>query len=255
MSVLGAPLTQITPPDSPAFTGVAPGGLRLRLEGQMNGVDSVFRLVSTSPFRVDVTSAFRLRGTFLLDGLGPNGTSLPITVTVDASAPPATPQDTTCAVESSLDRLFGFEDVQSWTSTAASLSLVTAPVRQGCGALGVAGQGYMPIVGAPFTTRGLATNTALSVDLFIPKGQPNPSWLGTLQMYLTCPSASVFNQYIGQVELTGKPVGQYSTLRFPLPSATRTTLGQPIDDCSFSFALNVNATGNKWLLDKLRFTP
>ena len=40
-----APLTSITPPDSPPFLGVAPGALRLRVEGQMNGVDKH----STSP--------------------------------------------------------------------------------------------------------------------------------------------------------------------------------------------------------------
>jgi hypothetical protein len=33
------------------------------------------------------------------------------------------------------------------------------------------------------------------------------------------------------------------------------TLAQPLKDCSFSFALNVNATGQRWILDNLRFTP
>jgi len=254
-SIKSAPLTQISLPDENPFLGVAPGELRLRVEGQVNGVDSQFHVASASPFRVDGATSFRLLGSFLLDGLGPNGTSLPITIAVNATGPTATPQQLACATQSQLSRLFGFEDVQSWTSTQGTLSLVTSPVRQGCGALGVSGQGYMPIVGAPFTTRGLATNAALSVDLFIPTGQPNPSWLGALQMYLSCPSGAVSNQYIGQVELTGKPVCQYSTLRFPLPSVTLSTLARPLDDCFFSFALNVNATGNTWLLDRLRFTP
>jgi hypothetical protein len=71
---------------------------------------------------------------------------------------------------------------------------------------------------------------------------------------LSCPSGNVFNQSIGQVELTGKPTGQYSTLRFPLPSAVVSTLGRGLQDCFFGLALNVNATGQKWLLDNLRFT-
>jgi hypothetical protein len=113
----------------------------------------------------------------------------------------------------------------------------------------------MPIVGAPFSTVGLATNNALSVDLFIPTGQPNPFYTGALQMHLSCPFGGVNNQYIGQVELTGKPLNQYSTLRFPLPQAVRTTLARQLNDCSFTLSLNVNPTGNTWILDRLRFTP
>ena len=74
-------------------------------------------------------------------------------------------------------------------------------------------------------------------------------------MHLSCPSGGVSNQYIGQVELTGKPLNQYSTLRFSLPQAVRTTLARQLNDCSFTLSLNVNPTGNTWILDRLRFTP
>ena len=47
---------------------------------------------------------------------------------------------------------------------------------------------------------------------------PNPSWLGAVQMYLTCPSANFFNQYIGEDELTGLPLNNYSTLSYPIPA-------------------------------------
>ena len=70
----------------------------------------------------------------------------------------------------------------------------------------------MPINGYPFVASGLTLNSALSVDLFIPNNQPNQNYLGALQMYLTCPSVNAFNEYIGQVELTGKPQNAYSTL-------------------------------------------
>jgi hypothetical protein len=116
----------------------------------------------------------------------------------------------------------------------------------------------MPITGTAsgiFNTAALSVNSALSVDLFIPGNQPNPFWLGALQMYLSCPTDNVFNQYIGQVELTGKPVNQFSTLRFPLPAATFSTLTQaPPKQCFLGLALNVNQTGRTWVLDNLRFT-
>jgi hypothetical protein len=65
----------------------------------------------------------------------------------------------------------------------------------------------------------------------------------------------VFNQYIGEVELTGLPQAAFSSLRFPLPPATVATLQRGLQACKFSFALNVNATGQTWELDNLRFTP
>jgi hypothetical protein len=65
----------------------------------------------------------------------------------------------------------------------------------------------------------------------------------------------VFNQYIGQVELTGAPQNAFSTLRFPLPSATIATLQRGLLDCRFDFALNVNPTGQTRERDNLRFTP
>jgi hypothetical protein len=250
-----APLTTISGNGSP-FQGVAAGSLHLTLTGKVNGVDSVFFAGNSDPLRVDVTNtSFRTSGTIAFDDLGPNHSRLPISVSVDARGTPATAGASACASASSLSRLFGFEDVQSWSSSQAALSLLTTPVTQGCGALGIRGQNYLTITGAPFTTRGLVTDTAASVDLFIPTNQPNLSYLGALQMYLSCPSGGVSNQYIGQIELTGKPVGRYSTLRFPLPAATRATLARPLDDCAFSFGLNVNPTGQTWSLDNLRFTP
>ena len=255
-TVLPAPLTTITDPVLGTFLGVPAGGLVFRVLGKMNGVDTFFNAPTSSPWRVDVSAAsFHVSGQLALDNLGPGGTQLPITIAADASGTPATAQTTACAAQSSLARLFGFEDVGRWTSTQATLSLVTSPLTQGCGALGVSGQGYIPITGSAFTTSAVTTNAAASVDLFIPGNQPNQSYLGALQMYLSCPSGNVFSQYIGQDELTGKPQNQYSTLRFPLPAATLSTLAKPLNDCSFTFALNVNATGQRWILDNLRFTP
>jgi hypothetical protein len=251
-----APVQSMVDANGVGFTGIPTGGLTLNIAGKLNGVDSGLTVRNTSPWRLDLSAtSFRLRGLIALDNVGQSGASMPVTVSVDAPGVPATAQSQACAGQTGLQRLFGFEDAQRWTSAQATLSLATSPLTQGCGALGVAGQGFMPITGAAFTTRGLVTNTALSVDLFVPSSQPNPSWTGALQMYLSCPSGNVFNQFIGQVELTGKPQNHYSTLRFPLPSATRSTLARALDDCAFAFALNVNETGQLWLFDNLRFTP
>ncbi len=247
---------QIPDPDDPTRTGIAPRNLSLTVVGMLNGVESVYQAENQTAWGVTASATtFHLTGSLNLLNVDASGRPLPVTISIDAVGIPASPQQAACANLSPRDRLFGFEDPQSWTSSQASLSLVTSPVRQGCGALGIRGHGYIPIEGAPFTASGLSLRPALSVDLFMPSDQPNPYYLGALQMYLTCPSVNAFSQYIGQVELTGKPQNRYSTLRFPLPSAVTATLQRAPADCFFSLALNVNDTGRTWILDNLRFTP
>ena len=249
-----APL-QIGDPDDPTHTGITAGNLKLRAIGLVGGVPQIYNLQNDTDVHLILSpTTFTLSGTFKFKDIDQSGNPLPISVTFTAPGTPSTPATKACATASPRDRLFGFEDPQSWSSTVAALSLVTSPVKQGCGALGIQGQGYMPINSVPFTAAGLTLSSAVSVDLFIPNNQPNQSYLGALQMYLSCPSVNAFNEYIGQVELTGKPQNAFSTLRFPLPSQVTNTLRQAPNDCSWGFALNANPTNRTWVLDNLRFT-
>ncbi len=247
--------SSLTDPDSKLAT-IETGALQLIATGRINGQTMTNVVKNDSTWKIGATgTTFSLQGNLSVLGRDLAGHSVKVTVAANLSGHPATAATRACLALSPIQRLFGFEDVGSWSSSNASLSLITTPVTQGCGALGVQGQGYLPINGASFPTAGLATTPALSVDLFIPGNQPNPNYLGALQMYLSCPTGNVFNQYIGQVELTGKPQNHYSTLRFPLPTAVSGTLGRDLSDCAFSFALNANNTNRTWILDNLRFTP
>ena len=257
VSSIGSPtILRMVDTNGSLFDGIPADGLQLRVEGKMNGGMKFFTARNTSIWRVDAsTTAFRLRGALAFDNLGSNGTSLPIAVNADVAGVPASAQALACAGSSSLAQLFGFEDPIRWTSDQATLFLVTSPITQGCGGLGVKGQGFLPIDSSVFTTRGLTTNAAASIDLYVPSSQPNPSWQGAVQMYLSCPSGNLFHQFIAQVELTGKPQKHFSTLRFPLPSSVRTVLAAPHDDCTIGLALNVNNTNQTWVFDNFRFTP
>ena len=242
-------------PDDPTRTGFAPGNLKLVAIGLANGVPSKYLVHNDTQVNlIKSATALQLTGTFKFFDEDASGNPLPVTVSVNAPGTKSTAATTACANLSPRDRLFGFEDPQSWLSSNATLSLVTSPIRQGCGALGIQGSGYMPINSTPFVAGGLTVTNALSVDLFIPNNQPNQFYLGALQMYLSCPSVGSNNQYIGQVELTGKPQNAYSTLRFPLPAEVKTTLNKAPNDCFWGFALNANPTNRTWILDNLRFT-
>lgn len=234
---------------------VEPGDLKFALQGRLNGNRTVVNVENSTPWLVDFDDqGARLVGQ--VDVIGQlNGAFVPIKATIDTTVLATTPQQADCAAASNPARLFGFEEPANFTSPEATLSLVTNQLTQGCGALGVAGQGYLNITAEPFPTRSFGVKPAVSVDLFIPGNQPNPSYLGALQLYLSCPSATVNNQYVGQALLTGLPQNRFSTLRIPLPASLQQTLGRDLPDCSFKFGLNVNPTGRTWVLDNLRFTP
>jgi len=235
---------------------IGSGELLLALTGKVDGTDSILTMQNTGPWTAGVTSqVLTLSGPVDFTVSTPQGASVPITANISATASPSTPAQQACTTLTPIQRLFGFEERASWSSSNAVLSYSATPLSQGCGALGVTGQGYMTISSAAFPTAVLAVANAISVDVFVPSSQPNPYWQGTLDAFLSCPSGNVFNQYVGQVALTGLPQNAYSTARFLLPSALVTALRKDLRDCSWTFALNVNQTMRTWLLDNLRFAP
>jgi hypothetical protein len=235
---------------------IYPGHLKLAVTGNVNGTSSIMLVENTKPWWLEITAQqAKLKGSIDLVVADAQYRAVPVNAAVDVTAPLATPAQVACESLAPVQRLFGFEDRASWTSANAKLSFFGTPLTQGCGALGVSGKGYMTFTGNDFSTAGLPVKPGLSVDLFVPSSQPNPYWQGDLQVFLSCPSGNVFNQYIGLIGLTNIPQNKYATLRFALPGLAQTTLKRSLTDCAFTFALNVNQTNRTWLIDNLRFTP
>jgi hypothetical protein len=128
-------------------------------------------------------------------------------------------------------------------------------VTQGSGSLGVSATGYTEIVSRSFNTAQLTgVTSSLSIDVFVPTKQPNPYWVGAIQLFATCPAAGIFNTYLGQGELTGLFQGEFNTVTFPtLPSNLIGAFSNPGNSCSLRVALNVNAGSGEYLLDNLAF--
>jgi hypothetical protein len=150
--------------------------------------------------------------------------------------------------------LFGFEALAGWQSPAP-LSLTTARKTQGLVGLSVGGSNYRHVKSAPFSSPPPAMGPTVRVDFFLPGNQPNPSYLGAVQLFASCPSANLYDAYVGQVELTGKPTNAFSTLAFALPTAVRNVFNQVHNDCSLDFGVNTNATPVSPVLDNVRFGP
>jgi hypothetical protein len=157
------------------------------------------------------------------------------------------------------ETILGFESAADWTVSSGAKSLSTVHT-QGQFSLSVASPvNYTTLVSAPLNSSdtalaGLAVGTSFQIDVELPTQQPNPSWFGTLQMFISSPSRGVFNQYLGLVELTGTPLGVFQTFTFTIPNNVAIALaGQTYSDLTLTLALNVPSSGTgDYLFDNLR---
>lgn len=166
----------------------------------------------------------------------------------DATPPP--PPLTQAAV-------FSMDGAWAWSiGSGGGLSPSLNRRTQGSAALEVEGTGYLQLAHMPMKTTDLSGEAArLLVDFYLPNGQSNPWWKGQVQLIADCPSAGLHSTYIGQVELTPLPNGQFSTLSFNLPAQILSVLGGDWRDFQFKWVLNINQAAEKPVLDNMRFTP
>jgi hypothetical protein len=151
-----------------------------------------------------------------------------------------------------------FESASAWQVQNGASATLSTTSEQGQHSLSVNAVGWTPIVSTPMDSlllRAGATSSnysAVSFALSIPTTQPNPSWIGAAQMYISSPSANIYNAYMGQVDLTPLPQGQFNRLAFTIPDYALPALKLDNPDVSFTIVLNVNPGTNGWLLDDLR---
>ncbi|HEX3763326.1 MAG TPA: hypothetical protein VHW23_31745 [Kofleriaceae bacterium] len=95
----------------------------------------------------------------------------------------------------------------------------------------------------------------VAIDMAVPTQQPNPFWFGATQMFVSCPAQNVYNQYLGQIELTGRRLGGFQTYRFAVPTFVQQQLaGHDCANFSLTFVINVPSSGTGvYRVDNLRF--
>ena len=172
------------------------------------------------------------------------------------SGAPPVPEETvevkTGALVVNQANVFGFEDPTHWTSTVAVTSSTTR--TQGAVSLAVAAKNYVEVTSAALPSLTGVTGM-IGMDVRLPSPQPNPYWYGFVQLIVSVPSKGINNQFVGQVELTGKPLNQFFPVDFNLPPSLVATLqAGGYNDFRAKIVINVpfNATGN-YLFDNLHF--
>jgi hypothetical protein len=150
--------------------------------------------------------------------------------------------------------LFGFDNASDWSSPQTAVTSDPLTTTEGEASLAVTPNGWTEVVSRTFDTSLLASMTStLAIDLFVPLEQPNPSWVGALQLYVDCPTAGLHNRYIGQNELRHTFLGEFNRLRFTLPPDVTSALSGTLSGCSLRLALNVSPGSGTWRLDNLGF--
>jgi hypothetical protein len=155
-------------------------------------------------------------------------------------------------------RTESFENLTDWQVQGGATATLSNNAVSGAHSLAISANGWTPITSIPLSSallRGAATSpnlAAVSFALEIPTTQPNPYWIGAAQMYISAPSANVYNAYLGQVELTGLPQGAFQRLNFTIPDYALHALTEDHNDVTFTIVLNVNAGTTGWLVDDLR---
>src|SRR5690606_4784572 len=146
------------------------------------------------------------------------------------------------------------DEANKWYS-AAPLLPETTQFTQGSGALKVAADGYVMVTSAPFDSWYLEdVGDQLNLDVYLPpSGQPNPYWLGAVQMYVTIPGTGQVNQFLGHQELTPLGTG-WKTLTFDVPSEIKTSLVSQQTGVRFHVAVNTPPGAPSVILDNLRFS-
>jgi hypothetical protein len=145
----------------------------------------------------------------------------------------------------------GFEQAASWASSTATVAS-SADAQSGATALAVNAANYATMVSLPMSTVGTVGTTA-TLWIKLPSPQVNPWWYGAVQLYVSSPSTNHYNVYVGQAELTGRPLGSYQMLSFPLSSDLQSWLKGSYSDLRVSIALNVPAGNGTYLIDGLSF--
>lgn len=156
---------------------------------------------------------------------------------------------------SPLDSILSFEDLSKWSSSQVSLSLATTPKTHLEHALKVVSPpGWTQIESVPFSSATLSAPLAkFYCDLWSSSNQPNPSWSGQFQLAVEVPSLGIFNQWIGQVELTPLPKDTYRLMEISLPPGIAAVFNGNHSDVVLRLILNVTAASGPYYIDHIRF--
>ena len=143
--------------------------------------------------------------------------------------------------------VFGFESTSAWNVSAGTKSSTTDR-SQGAAALAVRTFTYSDITSVPLGPLSGVTST-LQLDVKPPAA---PAW-GQVQLFVTVPSANLYNRPSDAVSITGLTASAYSTLSFTLPPDAVAALQSNATDKTIKIGVTAPQSNADFKLDNLRF--
>jgi RHS repeat-associated protein len=160
------------------------------------------------------------------------------------------------ALSTVMTRTYGFESLTDWAPYSSTPSLALSDTHtEGLKSLAVSGGGWSSIISRALSKEEAGPDV-VGFDLRIPTFQPNPSWYGTVELFVDIPSRGVNNQPLGTLLLTAWTPGQWRRAEFNVPGWIKTAMNaSSYADLKWRIQLNVptNSTG-QYLFDKLSFS-
>ena len=93
--------------------------------------------------------------------------------------------------------VFGFENCDGWSVSSGSMTLDNTIKTQGIASVNFSGGGNQQIISTDLSSVEITgETTTLKLDVYVGTTQPNPYWIGTLQLYANCPSGGISNVWI-----------------------------------------------------------
>jgi RHS repeat-associated protein len=182
------------------------------------------------------------------------------TVSACSLEEPSRPSDRVARVVEPLSavtiRTYDFESLSDWSAVWSSPTLALSSTRvQGLRSLSVSGGGWSSIQSRALLKEEPAPN-AVGFELQIPSSQPNPTWFGTVTLFVDVPSRGINNQALGTRDLKQWTPGQWKRAEFALPTSVQTALNGTFNDLRWRIELNrpMNATAG-YLFDRFTYGP
>ena len=152
----------------------------------------------------------------------------------------------------------GFENPTLWTPSYGGPAATTASSTDH-----VEGQFSMSLLPANYTeieadnlSQSVASgfgNLQIAIKL---STMVNPYYYGTLQFYIEVPSLGIYNQWVGQFNLTGLSLGTWNSLSTAIPSSLGSQLaGKTFSDLVVRMAVNIPSGSGPVLFDALHLVP
>jgi hypothetical protein len=152
-------------------------------------------------------------------------------------------------------RVFDFESVLSWhrQRMVPEPTLVMSPVTSGRHALRVPVSDWTVIESELFLTSEIDSQGD-SLELEVRAPTPvNAGWWGEIAFFLECPSANLWNEWVGQAPVPTAD-GQFHSIRVPMPPRLAQALSAS-NTCLFRISINAPRNAGDFILDHLRRAP